>query len=103
MSAALGMTVLILFRMPASGSQAILGAIVGGALARGSTLDAEIVTRLVRGWALTPALAAGIARICVVDFAAENAVVRVEKPGALRFAESVGVEIHRSRADFEGG
>lgn len=27
--------------------------------------------------------------------------VRVEKPGALRFADSVGVEIERSRADFD--
>jgi hypothetical protein len=25
----------------------------------------------------------------------------VEKPGALRFARSVGVEIHRTRADLE--
>jgi 2-amino-4-hydroxy-6-hydroxymethyldihydropteridine diphosphokinase len=29
----------------------------------------------------------------------EKATVRVEKPGALRFARSVGVEIERSRAD----
>lgn len=27
--------------------------------------------------------------------------VRVEKPGALRFAESVGIEIDRQRADFD--
>lgn len=27
--------------------------------------------------------------------------VRVEKPGALRFAESVGIEIDRNRADFD--
>lgn len=30
-----------------------------------------------------------------------KAQVRVEKPGALRFARSVGVEIERSRADFD--
>ena len=47
------------------------------------------------------ALAAAIARICVVDHAAERVIVRVEKPGALRFARSVGVEIERERADFE--
>jgi FolB domain-containing protein len=47
------------------------------------------------------ALATAIARICVVDHSAERAMVRVEKPGALRFAESVGVEIERERADFE--
>ena len=52
---------------------------------------------------LVEALATGIARICVVDFAAEQVVVRVEKPGALRFADSVGVEIHRARADFDRG
>jgi len=47
------------------------------------------------------ALAAAIARICVVDHAAELVIVRVEKPTALRFARSVGVEIERERADFE--
>lgn len=52
---------------------------------------------------LVEALATDIARICVVDFAADAVTVRVEKPGALRFADSVGVEIRRSRADFERG
>ncbi len=52
---------------------------------------------------LVEALATGVARICVVDHGAERAVVRVEKPGALRFAESVGVEIQRARADFDRG
>lgn len=50
---------------------------------------------------LVEALATEIARICVVEHGAGRAVVRVEKPGALRFAESVGVEIERRRADFE--
>ena len=49
---------------------------------------------------LLEALAADIARIAVIDFGADKATVRVEKPGALRFAQSVGVEIERSRADF---
>ena len=49
---------------------------------------------------LVEALAAAIARICVVDHAAARAIVRVEKPGALRFARSVGVEIERERGDF---
>ena len=52
---------------------------------------------------LVEALAHNIARICVVDNGAELAEVRVEKPGALRFADSVGVEVRRRRADFEGG
>jgi FolB domain-containing protein len=45
------------------------------------------------------ALATAIARICVEGGAA-RAVVRVEKPGALRFAQSVGVEIERTPEDF---
>jgi len=49
---------------------------------------------------LVEALAHQIARICVVEFGVESVVVRVEKPGALRFARSAGVEIGRTRADF---
>lgn len=49
---------------------------------------------------LVEALATEIARIVVVDHGAARARVRVEKPGALRFAESVGVEIERTAADF---
>lgn len=45
------------------------------------------------------ALATAIARLCV-EGGAVRAVVRVEKPGALRFARSVGVEIERTAADF---
>ncbi len=50
---------------------------------------------------LLEALATEIARLAIVDFGVLRAVVRVEKPGALRFANSVGVEIDRSKADFE--
>ncbi len=49
---------------------------------------------------LVEGLATAIARICVIDHGAERAVVRVEKPGALRFARSVGVEIDRTASDF---
>lgn len=49
---------------------------------------------------LVEALATGIARVAVVDHGAQRVIVRVEKPGALRFAQSVGVEIDRERADF---
>ena len=52
---------------------------------------------------LVEALATGIARICVVDFGVGRAVVRVEKPGALRFTDSVGVEIDRRPSDFASG
>jgi FolB domain-containing protein len=49
---------------------------------------------------LVEALATQIARICV-ERGAGRVVVRVEKPGALRFAQSVGVEIEREQKDFE--
>ena len=42
-------------------------------------------------------LAADLARICLEEPGAKNVRVRVEKPGAVRFAKSVGVEIERSR------
>ena len=46
---------------------------------------------------LVEKMAAEIAAICLDDPRVESATVRVEKPGALRFARSVGVEIHRTR------
>jgi FolB domain-containing protein len=49
---------------------------------------------------LVEALAEAIARIAVAQ-GAERVRVRVEKPGAVRFAASVGVEIERERSDFE--
>lgn len=50
---------------------------------------------------LVEALATAVARIAVVEHGAARVVVRVEKPGALRFARSVGVEIERGPEDFE--
>lgn len=46
------------------------------------------------------ALATDIARICVSAAGVTRARVRVEKPGALRFSRSVGVEIERRPGDF---
>lgn len=43
------------------------------------------------------ALAADIAKMCLEEPHVQKVVVRVEKPGAVRFAESVGVEIERSK------
>jgi FolB domain-containing protein len=43
------------------------------------------------------ALAADIAKICLGEAGVEKVRVRVEKPGAVRFSGSVGVEIERSR------
>lgn len=50
---------------------------------------------------LVEKMAAEIASICLQDPRVEAVDVRVEKPGALRFARSVGVEIHRTRSDLE--
>ncbi len=47
---------------------------------------------------LVEALAQAVADICLENPAVREARVRVEKPGALRFARSVGVEITRQRA-----
>jgi FolB domain-containing protein len=43
------------------------------------------------------ALANELAKLCLEDQNVQKVIVRVEKPGAVRFAESVGVEIERSR------
>lgn len=43
------------------------------------------------------ALAADLAEICLAEPGVMKVRVRVEKPGAVRFAKSVGVEIERSR------
>ena len=46
------------------------------------------------------ALAADVARLCLAEPGVQRVKVRVEKPGALRFARSVGVEIERSSGDL---
>ena len=43
------------------------------------------------------ALANELAKLCLEDKNVQRVIVRVEKPGAVRFAESVGVEIERNR------
>lgn len=73
----------------------------------GDTLNYRSITKTIialvesSSFRLVEALGAEIARIVVMDFGAPRVLVRVEKPGALRFAESVGIEIDRSRPDFE--
>ena len=47
------------------------------------------------------ALAADIAGLCLRNLRVHSARVRVEKPGAVRFARSVGVEIERRRDDVD--
>ncbi|HAV77520.1 MAG TPA: dihydroneopterin aldolase [Anaerolineae bacterium] len=43
------------------------------------------------------ALANDLAELCLQENNVQEVSVRVEKPGAVRFADSVGVEIERSR------
>jgi len=47
---------------------------------------------------LVERLAEGIAEICLREDEVEQVTVLVEKPGALRFSRSVGVEITRERS-----
>jgi len=46
------------------------------------------------------ALASDIARLCLKQANVLKVQVRVEKPGAVRFSASVGVEIERSLGDY---
>lgn len=43
------------------------------------------------------ALANDLAKLCLEEKLVRKVVVRVEKPGAVRFAKSVGVEVERKR------
>lgn len=45
------------------------------------------------------ALANDLAVICLAEKGVQRVTVRVEKPGVVRFAKSVGVEIERSREE----
>ena len=53
---------------------------------------AETVNRLT-----VEALANDLATLCLEEQGVLKVIVRVEKPGAVRFAESVGVEVERSK------
>lgn len=63
-----------------------------------STMSKKIQAHAERAGRLTvEALANDLAKICFEDKGVQKAIIRVEKPGAVRFAGSVGVEIERSR------
>lgn len=47
------------------------------------------------------ALAADLARLCLDEPRVQRVRIRVEKPGAVRYSRSVGVEIEREKRDFE--
>jgi FolB domain-containing protein len=62
------------------------------------TITKQVITHVEGSSRFTvEALAHDIAQICLQADSVEKARVRVEKPGALRFAQSVGVEIERGR------
>ena len=48
---------------------------------------------------LVEKLAEEVAELCLADERVESVVVTVEKPGAVRFAQSVGVTIERTNRD----
>lgn len=63
-----------------------------------STMSKKILAHAESAARLTvEALANDLAKICLEDKSVQKVIVRVEKPGAVRFAGSVGVEIERSR------
>ncbi|MCC7117427.1 MAG: dihydroneopterin aldolase [Anaerolineales bacterium] len=63
-----------------------------------SSLSKQIQTHAETAKRLTvEALAADLMKICLAQNGVTRAIVRVEKPGAVRFAKSVGVEIDRAR------
>jgi FolB domain-containing protein len=63
------------------------------ALAKKVQAHAETAARMT-----VEALANDLAEICLEQTGVEKAVVRVEKPGAVRFSSSVGVEIERTKS-----
>jgi len=66
------------------------------------TIAKKVLTHAETAERLTvEALATDIASLCLEDSGVQRAIVRIEKPGAVRFSQSVGVEIERIRSDFE--
>jgi D-erythro-7,8-dihydroneopterin triphosphate epimerase len=57
----------------------------------------------VSSFQLVESLAERISAICLAQAGVKKVQVRVDKPGALRFARSVGVEIRRERSSEGGG
>jgi len=64
-----------------------------------STLAKKVLTHAETAARFTvEALANDLARICLKENRVEKVIVRVEKPGAVRFAASVGVEVERTKS-----
>ena len=70
------------------------------------SVDYSLVAKEVQAFAETSrrltveALAADLAQLCLEVARVEKVRVRVEKPGAVRFSRSVGVEIERAKEDL---
>ena len=70
------------------------------------SVDYRLVAKKVRAHAETArrltveALAADLAKLCLETARVEKVRVRVEKPGAVRFSRSVGVEIERTKEEI---
>ena len=63
-----------------------------------STVSKKILALVDRSTRKTvEAMASDIAALCLEHTAVQKVIVRVEKPGAVRFTRSVGVEIERKR------
>ena len=62
-------------------------------IAKKAQIQAETAERLT-----VEALAADIAKICLEEPGVVKVRVKIEKPNAVRFARSVGVEVERSKA-----
>ncbi|MBE2201272.1 MAG: dihydroneopterin aldolase [Anaerolinea sp.] len=66
------------------------------------TISKQVIDRVEEGSDfLVEKLVTDLARMILTEYPdVQKVQVRVEKPGALRFAQSVGIEIERTRADF---
>lgn len=67
------------------------------------TITKEIINLIENSqFQLVEKMADEVAKICLKDERVQLATVRIEKPGALRFARSVGVTVERTREDYSG-
>ena len=63
-----------------------------------STVSKKVMAHVETSHRITvEALANDLAKLCLEENGVQRVIIRVEKPGAVRFAASVGVEIERSR------
>jgi FolB domain-containing protein len=78
---------------PAAESDDLADCVDYRALAKKAQNYAETAARFT-----VEALANDLAEICLEQRGVKKAIVRVEKPGAVRFSKSVGVEIERAKS-----